>query len=138
MSEYITTALRDNRTTRSDLLGSSMLIRCLSLKSPQQTSIPGLQVPACSDSWLLEDDMVTGLQRPQSHAILLGLMPGPTTHSPASSANKGSHSVLGSQCSELQCLEWGLLRSWVLPIRDHGAECFCVGVGSYCGSPSPI
>lgn len=46
MSEYITTALRDNRTTRSDLL--NMHIHCLSPRSPQQPSIPGLQVPACT------------------------------------------------------------------------------------------
>lgn len=35
MSEYITTALRDNRTTRSDLSDSSSHPHCLSLKSPQ-------------------------------------------------------------------------------------------------------
>lgn len=34
MSEYITTALRDNRTTRSDLSDSSMHTHCLSLGSP--------------------------------------------------------------------------------------------------------
>lgn len=60
MSEYITTALRDNRTTRSDLSDSSKHIHWLSPRSPQQPSITGLQVPACTSSWPLPEDLVPG------------------------------------------------------------------------------
>lgn len=60
MSEYITTALRDNRTTRSDLSDSSMHIHWLSPRSPQHPAITGLQVPACTGSWPLTEDLVTG------------------------------------------------------------------------------